>query len=161
MRPTKDEYYIGIAEAVSKRSTCLRRNYGAVLVKDDVIIATGYNGSARGEVNCCDTGYCARDAINAPHNSGYTSDCPAIHAEENCLLNVDRQKAIGSTLYLWGWDCKKKEEISLPEPCVMCKRLIITCGVARIVSKSTHGYFNRQGQIRDMSTYFLRENRDR
>ena len=137
MRLTKDEYYLGIAEAVSKRSTCLRRNYGAVLVKNDVIVSTGYNGSARGAVNCCDAGYCAREAANAPHNSGYTSDCPAIHAEANCLLNVDRQVAIGSTLYLWGWDCKKQDEILDAEPCVMCQRLIQTCGVSKIISKKS------------------------
>lgn len=135
LRPTKDEYYLGIAEAVSKRSTCLRRNYGAVLVKDDEIIATGYNGSARGTTNCCDTGYCAREAANVPHNSGYTSDCPAIHAEANCLMSAARKNAIGGTLYIWGWDCKKQEEIYQAEPCVMCDRLIQTCGINKVVSK--------------------------
>jgi len=137
MRPTKDEYYLGIAEAVSKRSTCFRRQYGAILVKNDEIIATGYNGAPRGGVNCDETRVCPREINNAPHNSGYTSDCPAIHAEENCLLSAARKDAIGSTLYLWGWDCRKEEEILDAEPCVMCQRLIQTCGVKRVVSKKS------------------------
>lgn len=132
-RPSKDDYYLNIAKAVSERSTCLRRRYGAVLVKNDEIIATGYNGSPRGAVNCCDTGYCAREARGAAHNSDYTSDCSAIHAESNCLLSAARRDAVGSTLYLYGWDSVKQEEVIPAEPCIMCKRLIQTCGVSRVV----------------------------
>lgn len=132
-RLSKDEYYLNIAKAVSLRSTCLRRCYGAVLVKNKEIIATGYNGSPRGAVNCCDTGFCARDAENAPHNKGYLDTCPAIHAEVNCLLNVRRQDAIGSTLYLYGYDRKTEKPVVPAEPCVMCQRLIQNCGIARVV----------------------------
>lgn len=132
-RPTKDQYYLNIARAVSMRSTCLRRHYGAVLVKNDIILSSGYNGSARGDINCCDTGFCARETRGAVHNSDYTSDCPAIHAECNCLLNVNRQDAIGATLYLYGYDCIKKEPVVPAEPCIMCKRLIRNCGISRVV----------------------------
>lgn len=131
-RPDKDLYYLNIAAAVSLRSTCLRRRYGSVLVKNDIIIATGYNGSARGAVNCCDTDYCAREARGAQHNSDYTSDCPAIHSESNCLLSVSREQAVGSTLYLFGFDLIK-HTIVKAMPCVMCQRLIQNCGVTRVV----------------------------
>lgn len=132
-RLSKDDYYLNIAKAVSLRSTCLRRCYGAILVKNKEIIATGYNGAPRGAVNCCDTGFCARDAENAPHNKGYLDTCPSIHAETNCLLNVRRQDAVGSTLYLYGYDRKTEKPVAPAEPCVMCKRLLQNCGVARVV----------------------------
>lgn len=131
-RPDKDTYYLLIAAAVSLRSTCLRRHYGAVLVKNDIIIAEGYNGSARGAVNCCDIGYCARMAANKPHNSSYDSTCPAVHAENNCLLSVNRSDAIGSILYLYGYDCTTGQVVDAV-PCEMCQRLVQTCGVARVV----------------------------
>lgn len=136
-RLSEDAYYCKIAEAVSLRSTCLRRRYGAVLVKNKEIIATGYNGSARGAVNCCDTGFCAREARGAVHNSDYTSDCPSIHAEANCLLNVRRQDAIGATLYLYGYDIKEDKPVIPAEPCIMCKRLLQTCGIKRVVGYGT------------------------
>lgn len=136
-RISKDAYYLKIAEAVSLRSTCLRRRYGAVLVKNDEIIATGYNGAARGDINCCDTGYCARQARGATHNSDYTSDCRSVHAEENCLLTAKRQDAIGSTLYLYGYDLVKQKPVIPAEPCVMCKRLIQTCGVSKVIGYDT------------------------
>ena len=98
-RISKNDYYLGIALAVSKRSTCLKRHYGAVIVKNDEIVATGYNGAARNEQNCCDVHTeCPRK--NAKHNSGDYSDCPAVHAEQNALLSVSRDKAIGAILYL-------------------------------------------------------------
>lgn len=133
MRPSKEQYYLDIAAVVAKRSTCLRRQYGAVLVKDDQIIATGYNGAARGAENCCDTGNCARAGL--PHNCGYTSACPAIHAEANAIMSAGRE-AIGATLYLAGWpgygeNCERLEN---PEPCEMCKRLIQNARIAKVVA---------------------------
>lgn len=154
MRPDKDTYYLKIAEAVSLRSTCLRRHYGAVLVKDDVIVATGYNGSARGAVNCCDTGYCEREARGATHNSDYTSDCPAIHAENNCLLSAGRQNCLGATLYLYGYDCKLQEPIKA-EPCVMCQRLIQTCGIKRVVGYNPNSLKNEKDRIYKTQKVFL------
>ena len=97
MRPNKDTYYLDIALAVSKRSTCLKRHYGCVIVKDDIIIATGYNGNPRGEENCCERGMCKR--MNAERYSGYES-CNAVHAEQNALIAASRDRLIGATVYL-------------------------------------------------------------
>lgn len=132
MRPSKEKYYLDIASVVASRSTCNRRQYGAVLVKDDQIIATGYNGSARGTENCCDTGHCAREGL--PHNCGYTSACPALHAESNAIDSAGRD-AIGATLYLAGWD--NGERIENPEPCEMCKRRIQNARIAQVISNES------------------------
>ena len=134
MRPDKDTYYLDIALAVSKRSTCLKRHYGAVIVKDDVIVATGYNGSPRGEANCCDYGFCAR--ATAARYSGY-ENCSAVHAEQNALLAVDRAHSQGATLYLacesldgfnWVEDCS-------PTPCNLCARMMKNAGISRVVNR--------------------------
>ena len=109
-RVSKEEYYLDIALSVSKRSTCLKRHYGCIIVKNDQIIATGYNGSARGEINCCDKGECPR--INKPSNSGDYSDCPAVHAEQNAMLSCSRIDMIGSVMYLDG-----EEFVSDKEKC--------------------------------------------
>lgn len=127
MRQSKHEYYLSIAAQVARRSTCNRRQYGAVIVRDDRIIATGYNGSARGQANCCDTGTCAREGL--PHNRGYTSACPAVHAECNALMSAGRE-AQGAVLYLAGWD--HGERIPDPEPCEMCMRLITNAGIGEV-----------------------------
>jgi len=125
-RPTKDEYYLGIADAVSRRSTCLRRQYGAVIVKDDVIISTGYNGSPRGETNCCDAGYCEREAKKVPHGERYEL-CHAVHAEANAIIAGKRSDMLGATLYLSGRE--DGELLSDPQPCDMCRRLIKNAGL--------------------------------
>ena len=136
-RITKDEYYLGIALAVSKRSTCLKRRYGCVIVKNDEIIATGYNGSPRGEENCCDKGICPR--MDIPHNSGNYSDCPSVHAEQNAMLSASRKDLIGATLYLAGEeyiDCDKGDgwcKIENATPCPICERIIKNAGIERIV----------------------------
>lgn len=130
-RPSKDEYYLKIAEAVLERSTCLRRKYGAVLVKDDQIIATGYNGSPRGEVNCCDSGICKREEYNIPKGERYELCC-AIHAEDNCISSAGRQKAIGATLYIVGKNTSDGSYAN-PQPCLMCRRKIVNASVARVV----------------------------
>ena len=139
-RPSKDEYYLGIAEAVLKRSTCLRRNYGAVLVKDDVIVGTGYNGSPRGEANCCDLNYCDREAQNIPKGERYEL-CVAIHAEDNAIMNAGRDKANGATLYIVGLEHQaggkagsdSDKKYANPCPCMMCRRKIVNAGVKRVV----------------------------
>ena len=97
-RKSKDDYYLSIAGAVLARSTCLRRKYGAVIVRDDEIIATGYNGAPRGETNCCDLGYCFRQHQNIPHGERYEA-CRAVHAEANAIISASRRDMIGSTLY--------------------------------------------------------------
>ncbi len=130
MRPDKMHYYLDIASTVSKRSTCLRRNYGAVIVKNDEIIATGYNGAPRGCENCIDRGYCKREKLNVPHNERYEL-CRSIHAEQNALLSAARKDCIGATLYLsctigncWVPDT---------ECCDMCKKLIINSGISEVI----------------------------
>ena len=142
-RPNKEKYYLDIALAVSKRSTCLRRHYGCVIVKDDVIVATGYNGSPRGEVNCCDSGICMR--ADAPRYSGYDA-CPAVHAEQNALLSVDRAHSKGATLYLAceyiDFDAAVCDGSSLwvedtnPQPCNICKMMIQNSGIYKVINRS-------------------------
>lgn len=129
-RIDKDQYYMNIAHAVSMRSTCLRRKYGAVIVKNDEIIATGYNGAPRGEENCCDVGECWREAHNIPHGEQYEK-CVSVHAEQNAIISAPRDKMIGSVLYLYG------EENGVPiaaEPCTICWRMIKNAGIADVVS---------------------------
>lgn len=129
-RISKDDYYLQIASAVSLRSTCIRRQYGAVIVKDDRIISTGYNGSARGEANCCDIGECWRDAHGIPHGERYEK-CAAVHAEDNAISQAGRE-AIGATLYLAGFE---KGNAIIAEPCLMCARKIKNAGIVRVVAK--------------------------
>lgn len=128
-RISVDDYYLNIAKAVCKRSTCMRRHYGAVIVKNGEIISTGYNGSPRGEDNCCDTGICGREG-NA-HNDGDYRKCPAVHAEMNALLSAARKDTIGSTLYLYGEDADGASIDA--SPCPICSALIRNAGVERIV----------------------------
>lgn len=138
-RVSKDSYYIGIAKAVSKRSTCLKRHYGCVIVNNDEIIATGYNGNPRGLENCCDRGYCNR--LNKPHNSNDYSDCHSVHAEQNAMLSAARRDMIGATMYLYGEDVDINTDnyerlitIENPEPCPICERMIINAGIKYIVN---------------------------
>ncbi len=122
MRVSKDKYYLSIADAVSKRSPCLRRQYGAVIVKNDEIISTGYNGVPRG-VKHCET--CKRE--NAPRGENYFS-CPAVHAEANAIISAARRDMIGATLYL---ACNEKNAF----PCKDCQRLIINAGISKVITE--------------------------
>ena len=126
-RPTKDEYYLAIAEAVMARSTCMRRKYGAVIVKDDEIIATGYNGAPRGEENCCEIGYCWREEHNVPHGERYEA-CLSVHAEQNAIISASRSEMLGATLYL-------ASNSPNAEPCTICRRLIKNAGISRVVTR--------------------------
>ena len=128
-RISVDEYYLKIAEAVSKRSSCLKRQYGAVIVKNKEIISTGYNGSPRGEVNCCDIGKCER--IHVPHNSGQYDQCSSVHAEMNAMLTASRASMLGATLYLYG---EQNGKVVDGTPCPVCSRLIKNAGITRVVS---------------------------
>ena len=127
MRIDKDTYYLNIAQAVSKRSTCLRRQYGAVIVKNDEIIATGYNGAPRGEPNCCDTRDCKRTGHK--HNDGDYSSCKSVHAEMNAIISAARRDMIGATLYLAGFQDEKPIDSS---PCTVCERMIQNAGIIRV-----------------------------
>lgn len=131
-RKSKDEYYLDIALQVSKRSTCLKRQYGCVIVNNDEIIATGYNGSVRGETNCCDLGECKR--LDKPHNSGDYSDCPSVHAEQNAMISASRQEMIGSTIYLCGTDYNEKVILDA-QMCPICERMAKNAGIKYIVNR--------------------------
>lgn len=135
-RISKDEYYLGIAAAVAQRSTCLRRRYGAVIIKNDEIISTGYNGAARGEPNCCDEGECWRARNNIPHGEQYEK-CVAVHAEQNAIISAARRDMLGSTLYLAGFD--QNGEMANPAPCVICSRLIKNAGIKDVVVRTETG----------------------
>lgn len=137
MRIDKDNYYLNIAKAVAARSTCLRRQYGAVIVADDEIIATGYNGAPRGEANCCDVGrcYCKEhstpiDAHAARHGDQYGT-CVAVHAEQNAIISAPRRAMRGATLYLACLD----DSID-PAPCNVCDRMIKNAGITRVVTRA-------------------------
>lgn len=130
-RITKEEYYYGIASAVSMRSTCMRRRYGAVIVKNDEIIATGYNGSPRGLSNCVDTGECIRDTKNIPSGERY-EECCAVHAEANAINSASRRYMLDGDLYLAGFeqDTGKPTERNLP--CKLCRLLLLNSGIKNI-----------------------------
>lgn len=136
-RMSKDDYYMGIAEAVSKRSTCLKRRYGCVIVNNDEIIATGYNGNPRGLENCCDKGICNR--LDKPSNTGDYSDCYSVHAEQNAMLSAARRDMIGATMYLYGEEFVEGDWIRIlyPEPCPICSRMIKNAGIDSVITKKT------------------------
>lgn len=130
-RVKKDKYYLDIAESVTKRSTCLRRQYGAIIVKNDEVISTGYNGAPRGEMNCCNCGFCQRDALGIPKGERYEL-CVSVHAEANAIISAARRDMIGATIYIVGIDAKDGSYAN-PAPCLMCRRLIKNAGIVRCV----------------------------
>lgn len=131
-RPTKTQYYLNLAATVAQRSTCLRRQYGAVIVKDDEVISTGYNGSPRGEENCCDCGVCWREAHNIPHGERYEA-CVSVHAEQNAIISASRRDTMGATLYLQGFENGKPMKATDIKPCSICERFIKNAGIAEVV----------------------------
>ena len=135
-RIDKENYYLDIAQTVAERSTCLRRRYGAILVKSDEIIATGYNGAPRGRQNCVDLNYCTREALNIPSGERYEL-CRSVHAEANAIISASRSSILGGTLYLAGRDAKTGALLSDATSCSMCRRLIINAGIQRVVIRDT------------------------
>lgn len=135
MRINKDEYYIGVAEAVSKRSTCIRAHAGAVIVKNDTIISTGYNGSARGEVNCSDINECEREKLNIKPGSNYEL-CKSIHAEANAIISAARHNGgtLGAKLYLY-FERIDGNKTKHNGSCIMCSRMIKNAGITDTVYK--------------------------
>lgn len=142
LRPRKDEYYLEIARAICLRSPCIRRQFGAVIVKDDVVVSTGYNGPARGVVNCMEVG-CLKDELDLPHYSGYDY-CDGVHAEENSIINAARHGAsvLEGTLYLYGQKFRDSSPIE-GKPCDRCKRAIINAGIKEVVIKKSDGSIAR------------------
>lgn len=140
MRRDKVNYYLDIAEAVLGRGTCLRRNFGAIIVKNDQIISTGYVGAPRGRKNCCDVGTCIRKQLNVAPGERYEL-CRSVHAEANAIINAPREAMIGSALFLVGKEVATGEITKGAEPCSMCKRMIINAGIEKVYVRDTADEF--------------------
>ena len=134
-RVSKHNYYLDIAQTVAERATCLRRKFGAIIVKNDVIISTGYNGAPRGRQNCNDIGVCMRDKLGIPRGERYEL-CRSIHAEANAIISASREQMLGSTLYLCCTDPKTEEIVGGMNCCMMCKRQVINAGIAKVVIRN-------------------------
>jgi dCMP deaminase len=139
-RRDKENYYLDIAQAVAGRGTCLRRNFGAIIVKNDQIVSTGYTGAPRGRRNCSDLGFCLRERMNIPRGERYEL-CRSVHAEANAIISAARIDMIGGTLYLVGIDAKSGDLIPDGNSCSMCKRLIINAGISRVVIRNSQNEF--------------------
>ena len=137
-RRSKENYYLDIADAAQARSTCLRRHYGASIVRDDEIVSTGYNGAPRGRRNCIDLKYCARQNMNIPAGERYEL-CRSVHAEANAIISAARRDMLGATLYLVGRDAVTGEYNPDTTPCAMCRRLIINAGIQKVVARTGPG----------------------
>ena len=135
MRRDKINYYLDIADAVSRRGTCLRRNFGAIIVKNDEIVSTGYSGAPRGRKNCTDLGYCRRIKLNIPRGERYEM-CRSVHAEANAIISAARRDMIGATLYLVGREADTGEYIEKASSCAMCRRLIINAGIGTVIVRN-------------------------
>jgi dCMP deaminase len=133
-RTSKENYYLDIADSVLERSTCMRRKYGAIIVRSDEIISTGYNGAPRGRKNCSDLGYCTREAMQIPSGERYEL-CRSVHAEANAIISASRRDMIGATLYLVGRDAKTGELLRDTTSCSMCRRQIINAGISKVVAR--------------------------
>ena len=139
-RMSKDKYYLNIADAVLDRSTCLRRKYGAIIVKNDEILSTGYNGAPRGRVNCSQLGYCNREQLNIPSGQRYEL-CRSVHAEANAIISASRRDCVGGTLYLVGRDARTGELLTDATSCAMCRRQVINAGITRVIIRRTETEF--------------------
>ena len=146
-RRDKINYYLDLADVVSKRCTCLRRHFGAVIVKNDEVIATGYAGAPRGRKNCTDLGVCLRQKMNIPRGERYEL-CRSVHAEANAIISAEREKMIGSTLYLSGREADTGEYIKNSNSCSMCKRLIINAGIKNVFVRETDEEY-REVQVQE------------
>ena len=134
-RPDKTKYFLDIAISVAARSTCLRRKFGAVIVNGNTIVGTGYNGNAKDVINCYEVG-CIKNMMSAPSNRAYDL-CPAVHAEENAIINSSRNDRIGATLYLAGLD--PDGGYTRAYPCQRCKRKIINSEISEVVLLDKEG----------------------
>ena len=139
-RISKENYYLDIAETVLERATCLRRVYGAIIVKHDEIISTGYNGAPRGRANCSDLGYCTREAMKVPRGERYEL-CRSVHAEANAIISASRRDMVGGTIYLVGRDAQTGELLGDATSCSMCRRLVINSGLEKVVIRRTETEF--------------------
>lgn len=146
-RVSKENYYLDIAQTVAERSTCLRRKFGSIIVKNDVIVSTGYNGAPRGRKNCNDLGYCFRDKLNIPRGERYEL-CRAVHSEQNAVIAAPRDQMLGSTLYM---ACVSPIDGTVQgglNNCMMCKRVILNAGISTVVIRDDAEHF-RVIDVRD------------
>lgn len=134
-RVSKHNYYLDIAQTVAERSTCLRKKYGAIIVKNDIIVSTGYNGAPRGRRNCTDLGECMRDKLNIPRGERYEM-CRSVHSEANAIIAASREQMLGSTLYMSCVDAKTGELVCDTCSCMMCKRMVINAGITRVIIRT-------------------------
>jgi len=135
-RRDKINYYLDIAQTVAERCTCIRRNFGSIIVKNDEIISTGYVGAPRGRKNCTDLGYCTRESLQIPRGERYEL-CRSVHAEMNAIISAPRSEMIGSTLYLVCLDYRTKQLVPGTNSCAMCKRTIINAGIKEVIIRDT------------------------
>src|SRR4030067_1405064 len=142
MRLDWDNYFIEIAKVVSSRSTCLRRKYGALIVKDRVIVSTGYNGSPRGMTNCIDTGKCTRKELNIPSGERYEL-CEAVHAEQNAIINGSPERMKDAVIYIAGFEENGDSADGIP--CKLCNRMIRNARIKEVV------YLKHNGRIRKIN----------
>ncbi|WP_294154432.1 deaminase [uncultured Clostridium sp.] len=139
-RKDKHNYYLDIAETVLERGTCIRRNYGSIIVKNDEIISTGYTGAPRGRKNCIDLNSCIRKTLNVPRGTHYEL-CRSVHSEANAIISASRRDMIGATLYLVGKDAKTREYVENANSCSMCKRMIINSGISYVIIRDSKDDF--------------------
>lgn len=139
-RISKTNYYLDIAQTVAKRGTCIRRKFGCIIVKNDTIIATGYNGAPRGRQNCSDMGYCQREHMNIPRGERYEL-CRSVHAEANAIIAAPRETMLGSDLYLVCTDPSSGNVVPKVCSCQMCKKLVINAGIARVIVRENENDF--------------------
>ena len=135
-RVTKENYYLDIAQTVSERSTCLRKRYGAIIVKNDVIISTGYNGAPRGRKNCSDLMFCQREKLQIPRGERYEL-CRSVHSEANAIIAAARENMLGASLYMCCTDPKDGSVVPDTNSCMMCKKLILNAGIAKVYIRDT------------------------
>ena len=139
-RVSKENYYLDIAQTVAERSTCLRKKYGAIIVKNDVIISTGYNGAPRGRKNCDELNFCMRDKLNIPRGERYEM-CRSVHSEANAIIAAPRDQMLGSTIYMVCVDPADSSVVGGCNSCMMCKRMIINAGISKLVVRDTDTEF--------------------
>lgn len=139
-RIDKINYYLDMAEVALERGTCLRRNFGAIIVKNDEIISTGYTGAPRGRKNCCDLNYCLREKLNVARGERYEL-CRSVHAEQNAIISASRDKMIDADLYLVGKDYKTGAYVEGTAPCMLCKRFVINAGIKRVIARENKEEF--------------------
>ena len=140
-RISKENYYLNIAETVLERATCLRRVFGAIIVKNDEIISTGYNGAPRGRCNCVDMGFCTREAMKVPRGERYEL-CRSVHAEANAIISAARRDMVGGTLYLVGRNAQTGELLHDATSCAMCRRMVINAGLSKVIIRTTASEFS-------------------